>query len=128
MRAPEGYQLRETSVEPAATEGRTVSWASGLDTSDLTVSLASDETGDDDPSFDIPPIGDGSGPPTSLDDDPLLEDVNGDGTGDLFDALAYYNNRDSDAVAANPDAFDFDGDGDAGDLFDALALWNELSS
>jgi glycosidase/carbohydrate-binding DOMON domain-containing protein len=68
-----------------------------------------------------------SNPAQDPDGDGKFEDVNGDGTTDLFDALDYYNNGDSDAVQNNVDAFDFDGDGDAGDLFDALELWNRIS-
>jgi hypothetical protein len=64
---------------------------------------------------------------TTLDSDQSLEDVDGDGDGDIFDALTYFNNRDSDAITENPEQFDFDGDGDSGDLFDALALYTELS-
>lgn len=66
------------------------------------------------------------GPATDLDGDTLLEDTNGDGSGDIFDALSYYNNRDSATVQNNPEQFDFDGDGDSGTLFDALELYNEL--
>ena len=66
-------------------------------------------------------------PPANLDDDEQYEDVDGDGDGDIFDALTYFNNRDSDAIRNNPDRYDFDGDGDSGDLFDALALYTELS-
>lgn len=67
------------------------------------------------------------GPATNADDDPLLEDVNGDGQANLFDALHYYNHRDSAVLADNPGAFDFDGDGASGTLFDALALYGELA-
>jgi hypothetical protein len=68
-----------------------------------------------------------AGPPASLDDDPLYEDIDGDGDGDLFDALTYYDERDSDRVESNPRRYDFDGDGDAGDLFDTLALFEKVS-
>jgi hypothetical protein len=68
-----------------------------------------------------------SNPAGNLDDDSLLEDVNGDGDGNVFDVLTYYNNRDSDVVQNNPEQFDFDEDGEAGTLFDALALYNEIS-
>jgi hypothetical protein len=68
-----------------------------------------------------------SGPAKDIDGDTLLEDVNGDGDSDLFDALSYYNNRNSQAIQSNPDKFDFDGDGTAGTLFDALQLYNEIS-
>ena len=68
-----------------------------------------------------------SGPPANVDDDPLLEDVDGDGQTGLFDALTYYNNRRSPTIRERPDRFDFDGDGESGTLFDALALYNEIS-
>lgn len=66
-------------------------------------------------------------PPTDPDGDGLLEDVDGDGSGDVFDVLAYYNHRDSDVIRTNPARFDFDGDGAAGTVFDALALYEELT-
>lgn len=65
------------------------------------------------------------GTPADLDHDGTVEDVDGDGDLDLFDALSYYNNGDSDAIKNNPELFDFDNDGDAGDLFDALELYNQ---
>ena len=68
-----------------------------------------------------------SNPAEDIDSDGKFEDVNGDGSADLFDALDYYNNGDSDLIQNNVSVFDFDGDGDAGDLFDALARWNEIS-
>ena len=73
------------------------------------------------------PVGNADAAPGTLDDDPLLEDVDGDGDGDLFDALHYYDNRNSAVVQNNPDLFDFDGDGDAGDLFDALELFEQVN-
>lgn len=73
---------------------------------------------------DVPDVGGKT--PTNLDGDDLVEDVNGDGEGDLFDALHYYNNRDSAAITDNPTYFDFDGDGSSGDLFDALELFNQI--
>jgi hypothetical protein len=72
------------------------------------------------------PLPGAAGPPRSVDGDAQLEDVNGDGTANLFDALSYWNNRESDAIRSNTDAFDFDGDGETGTLFDAIALYNEL--
>jgi hypothetical protein len=83
-----------------------------------------DETLRTDPWVTVPG---GEGPAWSLDGDSKLEDVDGDGDADLFDALHYYNERDSDAIRNNPDAFDFDGDGQSGTLFDALQLYNEIS-
>jgi PKD repeat protein len=66
-------------------------------------------------------------PAGDVDGDGKLEDVDGNGGADLFDALTYYNERNSDVVENNPSAFDFDGDGTAGTLFDALALFNDIS-
>jgi PKD repeat protein len=65
--------------------------------------------------------------PTSLDDDPTLEDVDGDGTGDVTDVMAYYQQRRSDVVRDNPGRFDFDGDGVSGTVFDAVKLYRELT-
>ncbi|WP_197428649.1 right-handed parallel beta-helix repeat-containing protein [Halapricum sp. CBA1109] len=69
----------------------------------------------------------GEGPAWSHDGDSKLEDVDGDGDADLFDALHYYNERDSNAIRNNPDLFDFDGERTAGTLFDALQLYNDIS-
>jgi hypothetical protein len=82
--------------------------------------------GDDDSSESSVTLPGQPAPAANLDGDAKLEDVNGDGSGDIFDVLTYYNNRDSDAVQNNPTQFDFDGDGSAGTLFDALALYNEF--
>lgn len=71
-----------------------------------------------------PPVVIPGGPPArSVDDDPQLEDIDGDGEVTVFDAMAYYNNRNSAAVQTNPTLFDFDGDGDVGTIFDAVALY-----
>lgn len=74
----------------------------------------------------VPPIL-GTDPPTDLDGDGRLEDTDGDGSGDIADVLAYYNNRDSDVIRTNPDRFDHDADGVAGTVFDALALYEQLA-
>ena len=74
------------------------------------------------------PVVTGGNPAADLDDDGRYEDVDGNGVADLFDALTYFNERDSDAIRNNPSLFDFDGDGDVGDLFDALALWNVIAA
>ncbi|WP_197428438.1 glucodextranase DOMON-like domain-containing protein [Halapricum sp. CBA1109] len=86
-----------------------------------------DGGGDDGGGGEGPTLPGQANPARDPDGDGKYEDVNGDGQTDLFDALDYYNNGDSDAVQNNVDAFDFDGDGDAGDLFDALELWNRIS-
>lgn len=79
---------------------------------------------DDSPNPTLP----GQDAPTgNLDSDPLLEDIDGDGRGTVFDAVTYYNNRDSAAVVDNPGLFDFDGDGTPGTIFDAISLYNDIS-
>lgn len=67
-------------------------------------------------------------PAANLDDDPQLEDVDGDGDGDIFDALTYYNARKSPVVKNTPTAFDYDGNGDVGTIFDTLELYNEFAT
>lgn len=74
-----------------------------------------------------PSLGDNP-PARNVDNDPLLEDVNGDSKTDIFDVLTYYNNRLSDAVQTNPDQFDYDGDGTVGTIFDAVTLYNKIDS
>ena len=74
----------------------------------------------------IPSLTPGGNPPSDLDGDDQLEDVDGNGEGDIFDAITYYNNRNSDVIQDNPAQFDFDGDGTPGTIFDAIALFNEL--
>lgn len=75
----------------------------------------------------IPALPDATGPPEDVDNDTQLEDVDGDGTADVFDVLTYYNNRDNSTIRDNTDAFDYDGDGTAGTVFDALALYEQIS-
>ncbi|MUV90394.1 hypothetical protein GJ629_11180, partial [Halapricum sp. CBA1109] len=48
------------------------------------------------------PVVTGGNPAADLDDDGRYEDVDGNGVADLFDALTYYNERDSDAIRNNP--------------------------
>ena len=81
------------------------------------------ETVDGDSS--VPQVGGNT--PGNLDDDPLLEDVDGDGEGTIFDALTYYNERDSPAIQNNPDYFDYDGDGTPGTVFDTIELYRKIS-
>ena len=81
----------------------------------------------DDGTGDMPTVPDQLGPAGNLDSDQRLEDITGDGRGNLFDALAYYNQADSPAIRDNPVRFDFDGDGTAGTVFDAIALYQELT-
>lgn len=67
----------------------------------------------------------GDGTPTDVDGDGRYEDVDGDGDADIGDVRSLLNNRNSDAVQANVDAYDFDGDGDV-DTGDVLALFRQL--
>ena len=74
----------------------------------------------------LSPLPTASGPPGDTDDDGRYEDVDGSGSANLFDAIALYNNRESDIVQDNPAKFDFDGSGSV-DLFDAIALYNQVT-
>ena len=65
--------------------------------------------------------GDGN-PATDVDDDGLYEDVNGDGTFDIFDVQAFLENFED---SASSSAFDFNEDGSV-DIFDVQALLDEL--
>jgi hypothetical protein len=67
-----------------------------------------------------------AGPAQNIDSDSQLEDVDGDGSANVFDAIALYNNRDEAVVQNNPQFFDFDGDGQI-NVFDAIELYNEIS-
>jgi PKD repeat protein len=73
------------------------------------------------------PIGQLTNPPQDLDRDGMLEDIDGNGDGEIFDAVAYYNNKDSDTLRTTPALFDFDGDGRVGTIFDAVALYNDIT-
>lgn len=75
-----------------------------------------------------PTVPGASGPAQDTDGDGMLEDVNGDGDTNVFDALTYYNNRDSDVITNNPDLFNFDGEGATGTVFDAIALYNDITN
>ena len=67
---------------------------------------------------DFPALSDELAPPTNLDDDAVLEDVNGDGAFNSGDAGALFANRNTDLVKNNPAQFDFNGNGgvDIGDV------------
>jgi len=76
---------------------------------------------------DAPRLPGADGPPRDIDGDGTVEDVNGDGVADADDAMAYYANRDSDAIRNNPEQFDFDDDGEPGTVFDVVKLFNEIN-
>jgi len=66
------------------------------------------------------------GPPTSVDGDPILEDVNGDGVATVADVRTLLSTRNAPTVQSNPARFDVDGDGDV-DLGDVVALFEDVS-
>jgi len=73
----------------------------------------------------VPTLPGAEGPPTNVDADPLLEDVNGDGTFNVLDVADLLAALDSDAVQDNPERFDFNGDGtvnvvDVAELLEAV--------
>mgnify|MGYP006277154435 CR=1 FL=1 len=75
-------------------------------------------------SVGLPPVvGDNS--PANLDDDNVLEDVNGDGEFNVGDAQALFYNRDSPVVQENVEYFDFNGDGIV-NVGDAQAIFYEV--
>jgi hypothetical protein len=76
----------------------------------------------------LPALPGAANPPADLDGDALLEDVDGDGNGNVFDALTYYNNRNNDTIQNNPQQFDYDGDGTVGTVFDAIELYNKVKT
>jgi len=76
---------------------------------------------------DTNPIVVGELPATDSNGDRLLEDIDGDSKTTVDDVLAYYRNRNSDAIRSNPQHFDFDGDGTAGTVFDAIKLYRTIT-
>jgi subtilisin family serine protease len=59
---------------------------------------------------DIAPVT-GNSPPTNVDSDAQLEDVNGDGKFDIVDVSAFFQNRQTQTIQNNVDQFDFNNDG-----------------
>lgn len=72
---------------------------------------------------DVPTLPNAQGPVQDTDGDGTYEDVNGDGSANIFDALTLYNNLGTPAVDNNPDIFNYDGSGGV-NIFDALQLYN----
>ncbi|MFT4945575.1 MAG: PKD repeat protein, partial [Halovenus sp.] len=73
----------------------------------------------------LPPVV-GEHPPRDPTGDGRYEDVDGDGTVDIFDVQALFTGLDSDAVQSHAGAFDFDGDGTVG-VLDVQALFERVS-
>lgn len=115
-----GVQAGTTTLTPTVTElvGPDASgYATSAEATDVTVSAAPE----------VPPVV-GTNPPTNLDDDPALEDVDGDGEPQIADVIVYFQVRDSDIVQNNAAQFDFDGDGEAGGVGDVIALFKAIQS
>ena len=74
-----------------------------------------------------PPLRDEWNAPTSIADDGLYRDVNGDQTFDIRDVQGFFEELDSDEVQNNAYAFDFDGDGRVS-IFDVQALFQDLGT
>jgi hypothetical protein len=80
----------------------------------------------DDSAPAVPPVV-GDDPPTNVDSDPLLEDVDGDGTFTIFDVQAFLENFEGETVRSNAASFNFDGSADGEiTIFDVQALLEEL--
>lgn len=98
----------------------------GDDGTDDGTNDGSDDGSDTEPTN--PTLPGAEGPAQDLDGDGELEDADGDGDGDLFDAVTYYNARNSDAVQNNAAMFDFESSDPVGTLFDAVALFNDVDA
>ena len=94
--APEVDSETDLTFEVTVDDGQ----ATDTDTTTVTVT----DSGADGP----PPLPGQDDPPQDLDDDGLYEDVNGDGSFTIADVQIFFQNRGSDAVQNNPEAFNFD--------------------
>lgn len=65
--------------------------------------------------------------PNDLDDDEQFEDINGNGEGDLADAVALFQLRNDPAITDYADAYDFSGNGEI-DLADVVDLFQEVTA
>ncbi|SEQ47545.1 hypothetical protein [Natrinema salaciae] len=110
------------TAEETDGEGRWLSEpidVSSVDAVDVTVTVRGSGPLRDDP--DSPPAVVGSDPPRDPDGDGRFEDVDGDGSVDLDDAVALFDALESEEVSANADAFDRNCNGDA-DYDDVVTL------
>jgi hypothetical protein len=74
----------------------------------------------------LPDVGGDGNPSQDPDGDGRFEDVNGDGSTDVGDAQALYNNRNTMAIKINRELYDFNDDG-AVNVGDAQALFAEVT-
>jgi len=73
------------------------------------------------------PVVVGDSPATNVDDDPYLEDVDGDGQFTIGDVQIFFQNRDADVVQDNAELFDFSGtDPDEVTIADVQALFQSF--
>ena len=96
------FTVPEVDSETDLTFEVTVDDGQATDTDTTTVTVT--DSGADGP----PPLPGQDDPPQDLDDDGLYEDVNGDGSFTIADVQIFFQNRGSDAVQNNPEAFNFD--------------------
>jgi len=96
------FTAPEVDSETALTFEVTVDDGQATDTDTTTVTVT--DSGADGP----PPLPGQDDPPQDLDDDGLYEDVNGDGSFTIADVQIFFQNRGSDAVQNDPEAFNFD--------------------
>jgi endoglucanase len=64
--------------------------------------------------------------PTNIDDDPVYEDLNGNGRLDYNDIVVFINNMDSSAMTDHAAAYDFNGNGQI-DFADVVSMFQEVS-
>jgi outer membrane protein assembly factor BamB len=72
-------------------------------------------------------LDDATAPPQDIDDDGVVEDVDGDGELTIFDVQTLFNNLDTNVVEKNPTAFSFTGDQHDVTIHDVQALFNRVS-
>jgi hypothetical protein len=75
---------------------------------------------------DVGPVVVGGQPATDPNGDGEYEDINGDGTVDIVDVSAFFENRNSDTMEDNPESLDFNGDGVV-NIVDISKLFEEVS-
>lgn len=74
---------------------------------------------------DIPDVTGNGQPATDTTGDGKFDDVNGDGSSDVLDVQALFQNSNGEAIQNNINKFDFNGDG-AVDILDVQALFQQL--
>lgn len=111
--------LRLVDVDVTTAENATPARSYDLSTENATVTVRDPDA--------APLLPGASGPAGNVDDDPALEDVNGNGDLTLADVTLLFENRGAAAVTDSPDAFDYNGNGDF-TLADVTSLFLEAAS